>query len=286
MDVDRFDRSFQTDALTRVAVVGHVEWVEFARVDRVPAPGEIVHASETWQEPAGGGAVAAVQLTRLAGECLFLTALGDDELGHRALRGLEQLGVRVEAVWRPEPQRRAFVYVDAAAERTITVIGGRMGPHGADELPWSELADADAVYFTAGDTGALRAARAARQLVATTRANDVLIPAQVQLDVLVRSARDPDEHYVELEPRPQFVAETDGATGGSLLAADGTDARWDAAPPPGPPVDAYGAGDSFAAGLTYGLAQGLPPLEAVEVGARCGAACLTGRGPYGAQLRL
>src|SRR5205823_3441514 len=117
-------------ALTRVAVVGHVEWVEFARVDHVPAPGEIVHAVETWQEPAGGGAVAAVQLARLAGECLFLTALGDDELGHRAARELEELGVRVETAWRPEPQRRAFVHVDAVAERTITVIGERMGPHG------------------------------------------------------------------------------------------------------------------------------------------------------------
>src|SRR6478609_11113642 len=72
----------------RVAVVGHVEWVELARVERVPAPGQIVHALEAWDGPAGGGAVAAVQLARLAGECLFLTALGDDALGHRAKREL------------------------------------------------------------------------------------------------------------------------------------------------------------------------------------------------------
>src|SRR6185312_15695945 len=58
--------------LMRVAVVGHVEWIEFARVERVPTPGEIVHASDAWQEPGGGGAVAAVQLARLAGSCLFL----------------------------------------------------------------------------------------------------------------------------------------------------------------------------------------------------------------------
>ncbi len=69
----------------RVAVVGHVEWIEFARVERVPRPGEIVHASATWEEPGGGGAVAAVQLAKLAGEATFFTALGDDELvlGHR-----------------------------------------------------------------------------------------------------------------------------------------------------------------------------------------------------------
>ncbi len=36
----------------RVAVAGHVEWIEFARVERVPAPGQIVHALEAWEEPA------------------------------------------------------------------------------------------------------------------------------------------------------------------------------------------------------------------------------------------
>jgi ribokinase len=271
--------------LTRVAVVGHAEWVEFARVDHVPAPGEIVHALETWQEPAGGGAVAAVQLARLAGECLCLTALGDDELGYRVARELGELGVRVETAWRPEPQRRAFVHLDAAAERTITVIGERMGAHGDDPLPWDELAQADAVYFTAGDAEALRAARAARQLVATTRANETLVPAHVQLDVLVRSARDPGEGYVDLDPPPRFVAQTDGALGGSLVQPDGTTTHWDPAPLPGPAVDAYGAGDSFAAGLTFGLAQGLSAIDAVALGARCGAAAMTGRGAYEGQLR-
>ncbi len=270
----------------KVAVVGHVEWAEFARVEHVPASGEIVHASETWQEPAGGGAVAAVQLARLAGSCLFLTALGDDELGRRAADELGRLGVQVEAVWRPEPQRRAFVHLDAATERTITVIGERMGPHGADALPWSELEGADAVYFTAGDADALRAARAARRLVATPRANEALVPSGVQLDALVCSARDPGERYAagELDPAPRFVAQTDGASGGLLVAADGTASHWAAAPLPGPAVSAYGAGESFAAGLTFGLARGLPPAEAVELGARCGAACLTGLGPYDAPL--
>ena len=37
-------------------------------MDHVPAPGEIVHVSDSWQEPGGGGAVAAGQLARLAGE--------------------------------------------------------------------------------------------------------------------------------------------------------------------------------------------------------------------------
>jgi len=270
----------------RVAVVGHVEWIQLALVERVPKPGDIVHALEASEEPAGGGAVAAVQLARLAGECLFITALGDDDLGHRAKRELEALGVRVEAAWRNEPQRRAFVHVDSRAERTITVIGERMGPRAADPLPWGELEGADAVYFTAGDGGAVRKARAADKLVATVRAIAALAAAGVELDVLVSSANDAGERYRpgEIEPPPRLLARTDGAAGGSLETADGVTTEWEAAPLPGPAVDTYGAGDCFAAGLTYGLAEGRSPAEALALGARCGAACVTGRGPYAAQL--
>ena len=154
----------------RVAVVGHVEWMEFAVVERLPAAGEIVHAEEVFEEPGGGGAVAAVQLAKLAGEATLYTALGDDELGHRVEARLSELGVRVRASFRAEPQRRGFVHLDAAAERTITVIGRRLGPGAEDPLPWDELDETDSVYFTAGDAGAVREARRADKLVSTTRA--------------------------------------------------------------------------------------------------------------------
>src|SRR5438067_4172682 len=104
-----------------LAVVGHVEWVEFARVEHVPERGEIVHTLETWQEPAGGGAVAAVQLANLNGGASLFTSLGDDELGRRAHEQLSGRGVTVHAGQARQPQRRAFTYVDAEGERTITV---------------------------------------------------------------------------------------------------------------------------------------------------------------------
>ena len=53
---------------------------------------------------------------------------------------------------------------------------------------------------------------------------------------------------------------------------------------PGPVSDAYGCGDSFAAGLTFGLGEGRPLAGALVLAARCGAACLTGRGPFAGQL--
>jgi ribokinase len=271
----------------RAAVVGHVEWIEFGRVEHVPAPGEIVHVSESWQEPGGGGAVAAVQLAKLAGEATLYTALGDDEIGHRSKRELEALGVRVEAVFRPEPQRRGYVHVDVAGERTITVIGSRLGPVAADPLPWEELGEVDAIYFTAGDAGAAREARRATALVASARGLETLAEAHVVLDALVASAKDPGERYEsgDLEPPPRYVVRTAGRQGGEFEAADGERGHWEATALPGPVSDLYGCGDSFAGGLTYGLGAGMPIARALGLAARCGAACATGRGPYQGQLR-
>ena len=272
----------------RLAVVGHVEWCEFAEVPHVPHAGEIVHASHTFEEPAGGGAVAAVQLRKLAGEATIFTAFGDDETGHRSDAQLREHGVRVRGGYDPEPQRRAFVHLDTGGERTITVLGPRRGPSGADELPWELLDSTDAVYVTAGDVEAVRQARRARVLVATPRGLETLADAHVELDALVMSGRDPGERYSagDLDPSPRLVVRTLGAAGGEWETAGAQRGRWGPAPLPGPIRDAYGCGDSFAAGLTYGLGARWSPDRAVELASRCGAACLTGRGPYEGQLQL
>jgi ribokinase len=228
-----------------------------------------------------------VQLAKLAGEATLYTALGDDELGHRVEARLSELGVRVCASFRAEPQRHGFVHLDAAAERTITVIGPRLGPRAEDPLPWDELDGTDAVYFTAGDPSAVREARRAGTLVSTTRALEARSAAGVELDARASSARDPGERYEDgrLDPAPLLVLRSEGGDGGSFVTADGREGRWEPEPPPGPAMDAYGCGDSFAAGVTYGLGAGLSIEDALRLAARCGAACLTGRGPYAGQLR-
>jgi ribokinase len=147
------------------------------------------------------------------------------------------------------------------------------------------LARTDAVYFTAGDLPALRAARRARVLVASPRALDTLGHG-VGLDALVLSGNDTIERG-EAERalgEAELVVVTEGERGGTYNRRDGTSGRWGAATPPAERVDSYGCGDSFAAGLTYGLGAGLAIADALELAARCGSVCLTGRGPYERQL--
>ena len=271
----------------RVGVVGHVEWIQFAVVPSLPAPGAIVRATSAFELAAGGGAVSAAQLARLAGTAAFYTAVGDDDHGARACDELSARGLDLHAAVRPGTRtRRGSPFLDDDHERTSTLLDPRMVPHGDDPLPWERIADLDAVYFTGGDVAALRAARTARVLVATSRAFGVLTQAGVAVDVLVSSASDPGEHVDAraLDPAPGLVVHTRGARGGAWTTRDGDVGRWMPEPLPGPAVDAYGCGDAFAAGLTYGLGAGMSTQDALALGARCGAHSTSGRGPYAAQF--
>jgi ribokinase len=269
----------------RTAVVGHVEWIWFGAVDRIPTPGEIAHSTDDWEEPGGGGAVAAVQLATLAGSCDFYTALGDDDIGERSAEELAELGVDVHAAIRDDRTRRALTLVDPAGERTITTLGRRLEPRGDDALPWDRLEDTDAVYVTAGDAEAFRQARRARVMVVTSRVIDELLDADVVPDALVGSDRDPAERVdTELLPwRPPLLVRTQGTSGGRYETSSGGTGRYEAAEVRGLAGDAYGAGDSFAAGLTFALGSGYEVERALAFAARCGAACASGRGPYAGQ---
>ena len=249
-----------------------MEWVESVLVDRVPAAGEIAHGMEDWSEPAGGGAVAAAQLVKLAGACDFFTALGDDERGRRSLERFVELGITVDVEWLGTT-RRAFVQVDAHGERTITTVGPKLRRR---ELP--PMDGYDAVFFVAGEAEALRAARAARFVSATPREVPTLEAAGVHLDLLVGSGTDPGERY-DGGLDVGLVVKTEGLRGG---VADGR--SYESAAPPGPIVDTYGAGDSFGAALTFALGRGDELGDALALAARAGAAVITGRGPYTAQL--
>ena len=249
----------------------------------MPRQGEIVEARDTWTEAAGGGAVAVVQLAKLAGEASFFTAVGADEAGRRTVQQLGERAVEVHAAPREEPQRRAVVFLDRDGERTISVFRRRLVPHGDDDLPWPELAGMDGVYFTGGDIAALRAARAAKVLVATPRAREGLMNSDVVLDALVRSGGDATEQDSPAGWSARVVVSTRGREGGTWEADDGRSGAFAAEPLPGPARDAYGAGDSFAAGFTFGLGSGLGVERALVLGAKCGAGNMTGRGPYEGQ---
>ena len=244
----------------KVAVVGHVEWIEFLRVEAVPLPGEIVGTQETWEEPAGGGGVAAVELARLAGASSLYCLLGGDDLGKQAQKELEAASVRVLTAKSDDAQRRGFVYIDEVGERTITIIGDKPRPKGGEgTLPWEELDDVDGVYFTAGDAEAVRQARRARVLVATARELPTLHAAGVELDALVASGEDDAERYQtgDLDPPQSWSCRRRFARGWAQPGGP-----YKAAVAPGPRGRLRRRG-LLRRGLTFALATGMEIPDAL-----------------------
>ncbi len=265
----------------RLAVVGHVEWVEFLSIDGPLGSGDIRHGRSVGLEAAGGGGVSAVDLARMVGRATLFTAVGSDALGERVAAALGAHGVQVDAQVEEGPHRRAVTLVEPSGERTIVVIGEAQSPRALDPASFLGV---DGVYFCKGDAASLVAARRARVLVATARCLPVIREAGVRLDALVHSGVDPSERYApgDLAEEPGLVATTEGEAGGRFRTASHV-GRWSAAALPGPVADAYGCGDSFAAGLTVGLARGLGVDEALALGAERGAWALTRRGAHGAR---
>lgn len=278
----------------RIAVVGHVEHVTIGRVAAVPRAGEIVHVASPRWFPGGGGGVAFLQLSRSSAEVHLFSALGDDEAGTQVAASLSLAGagggsrIRLHLVHRRgAPHTRCVAMVGPDGERTIVVVGEPHHPRGDDPLPWDVLARCDAVYFTADDPAALRAARRARVLVATARRRAALAAAGVRADVVVGSASDAREVSTlgDYPTPPGALVLTEGARGGRIETASGT-VRFPAPPSPPRGGGAYGAGDSFAGALTFFLAAGLSLGDACTRAGRCGAAVLAGLDPRETQLPL
>jgi ribokinase len=273
----------------RLAVIGHVEHVTLGHFDGDIEPGAVVHMMDSHVTPAGGGGIAFAQLCQSDAEIHLFTAVGSDEAG-RAVEGrIHAHGdrVHVHAALRDEAHPRVVVVIDRDGHRTIFVTSEPLHPKATDPLPWSLLSECDAVYFTGTDPGSLRLARAARLLVVTARRHGALQAAAVAPDVIVGSVADPRENreLAAYDPAPGALVLTDGPR--AIRISRGSEVtRVDPPAPPDRVIGDYGAGDSFAAALTFFLANDLPVEEACRRAGPYGAAVLRGLDPLEVQSRL
>ncbi len=264
----------------KLAVIGHVEWVTFLSVDKLPIAGNISHAKIGLEEPAGGGAVAAVQLSRLVNNDVhFFTALGRDSTGEKSYERLEKMGLKLHVGWREKKTRKGISMTDQKGDRAITVIGERLQPTIKDRLPWDTLSTFDGVYITATNSLTLKKCRESAVLVTTPRIKlKTLEEARIKIDAFIGSGLDPDEKLIseEITPLPALRIATEGEHGGMAWPGG----RYNAVKINKPIIDSYGCGDSFAAGVTAGLSAGWSFQNSINLGAQCGAECCTHFGPY------
>ena len=237
------------------AVVGHVEWINFLRVDQLPKTGVISHSKKSLEYPAGAGSIIAKILSDLnLNQIHFFTALGNDDYGEKCFKILSNMGIKLHVAWRDKPTRRGFSLIDSEGERAITVIGERLAPKYKDNLKWNILKNMDGIFITASDSDLFKMARSASILCTTPRVGlNIINKSNVRLDGLIGSNLDPGEDFSlsELSVKPRFTIKTEGENGGIIFPGG----RYMALKNRKRKVDSYGCGDSFAAGILYGLAS-------------------------------
>jgi len=266
--------------MRRIAVVGHVEWVDILPVRLLPrAESGLLTAHDASSCAAGSAVTVAAVLAELGAQVDFFCALGSDERGRHARGALSAMGIHVHASVRPGHTRRAVAIVHPR-EHLVVASGTRHEPRADDDLPWHLLESAEAIFVTGGDAGVISRARTAPVLIATPRAQEGVATAAAKIDVLVFSERDPTESALagQLASLSSLLVATDAERGGRWYGA--SEGRWSATALPGTLRNQYGCGDAFAAGLAFGLASGSPIEEAVRLGARCGAVAATRTGGY------
>ena len=219
------------------AVVGHVEWMNFLKVDQLPKPGVISHSEKSIEYPAGGGSVIAKTLSELTNNQVhFFTSLGNDYYGEQSFKILSNYGIRLHVAWRDKPTRKGFSLIDSNGERSITVIGERLAPSYKDKLDWNLFEKMDGIFITASDSGI-----------------NIINKSNVFLDGLIGSNLDPGEVFSlsDISIKPKLIIKTEGENGGILYPGG----RYEALINAKQKIDSYGCGDAFAAGILYGLSS-------------------------------
>jgi len=264
----------------KFAVIGHIEWINFLKVDLLPEPGIITHAKTSLELPAGGGALIAKTLYELSNnEIHFFTSLGKDYYGEKSCEFFEKIGINLHVAWRSESTRKGFSLIDNNGERSITIIGKRLSPSYNDDLDWNILCEMDGIFITAGDNILFKKAREANILCTTPRVGiDLINQSNVNLDAIIGSNLDPDESFLlsDLNKKPRYTIKTEGEKGGYYIPGG----RFNAITNNNQKIDSYGCGDSFAAGILYGLAENWPIEKALKLGTVLGRNCIEHFGPY------
>ena len=264
----------------KFAVIGHVEWINFLEVDQLPKAGIISHSKRSQECPAGGGSVIAKMLRELTNnEVHFYTSLGNDYYGEKSFKILEGMGIILHVAWRNIPTRKGFSLIDSEGERSITIIGDRLAPNHKDKLDWSILKNMDGIFITAADEELFKKSRDAPALCTTPRVGlDIINKSKIYLDALIGSNFDPGEKFSlsDINVKPGFIIKTEGEKGGIVFPGG----RYKAIENIKNKVDSYGCGDSFAAGILYGLSSNWSIEKSVDLAKILGGNCSQEFGPY------
>jgi ribokinase len=238
-----------------LTVVGSINVDYTLKLERLPRPGETVTANGFLRAPGGKGANQAVAAARLGADVTMVGAVGEDTLADEALVGLREAGVRLE-LERSGETGIAMIYVDAEGQNEIAVFAGANGeltPREVEGFVLCQLEIPDEVVLAAAKSASFFVLNASPAREIDFEPNLLIV----------------NELEYETCSRGKLVAVTYGKDGAALVKDGKEIARAEA--PTIEARDATGAGDAFAAALTYTLLGGVPPENALRFACTAGA---------------
>jgi ribokinase len=278
----------------RIAVVGSYGIGMTMRVPRLPVAGETLLGGEFVSGHGGKGSNQAVAARRLGADVAFLTAVGDDVMGHAARELWRSEGVDASAtVTASASTMVGLILVEPSGENRIAIATGaleHLRPEHVEAFT-PQLAEAEIVIVSLEiplDT-AIAALRLAHEVGTVTLLNpapaqrlpdhcwkdiDVLTPNRTEAAILLgldpEGLEGADTLAMRLHQRSGAIVILTRGAEGALICDD----RGLIGVPPVPShavVDTTGAGDAFTAAVAVELAAGRSVDDAARFAAQVGA---------------
>jgi ribokinase len=298
--------------MPRIVVVGSSNTDMTVRLPRLPAPGQTVLGSRFATSAGGKGANQAVAARRAGGEVVFITAVGDDDLGQTAIDLYRRHGIDISYAWVCPgiSSGVALIFVGDDGENMIGVASGanhELRPEIIDALPDS--------IFRAGDVLLagleIPIETAARAIERGSRAGmrvilnpapvptspeaisagllslvDVLTPNRLEALALARMSSD-TSHEPDWEQCADRLLLSGARAVLITLGADGclaatTANKWSISAPQVEAIDTVGAGDAFNGALAVALGENRPLAEAAAWATAAAALAVTQPGAQSA----
>jgi sugar/nucleoside kinase (ribokinase family) len=272
-------------------------------VEALPPRGAL-HLVDAIDLCAGGCALTtAVVLGRLGARTALLGLVGDDPFGRFLVDALVVAGVNVRGVLAhpAEPSAATVVIVDGAGERTYLHapgVGARLEP---EHLPEDRLFAGRALHIAGALLNSGLDGEPTARILAEAQARGILTSLDTAYDPAGRWERVhaalphldvfapgyPEAREIAGRDDPVAIAAWARERGARTVIVklgsagayiDGAEFQGFIEPIRVAAVDATGAGESFNAGLLYGLAAGWPLLRAARLGTATGALAVAGIG--------
>jgi len=268
------------------------------RVDALPEPGTLALVEDLKLVPGGCACNVAAVLGKLGADVHIAGLVGDDAIGESIVAQVERYGVDVGFVKRSKevPTSAVIVVIPSHGRQSFLYKVGGTEVFDASMVPTDSFGSFGFVHIGGAMklnsldlADVMRAAQAAGCATSldtdwdpTGRWMSILEPVLHHLDYLITNDQEGSALTGESVPDaigrkliamgPKTVIVKLGADGSLLVTPDRVQHF---APNKVDVVDTTCAGDSFIAGLLYGLSSGRTVERSMRMGNACGALCVT-----------